>query len=111
VLQVILTSEAVVKPKADHDLFEYETIPIPRRPHWDEDTTHEMLDRAEREAFMKWRRVLADMEESSDARQVRGKRQARLDDRWMTPVTFRFAPGRSLSHCFALLCVPCVLSS
>lgn len=71
-LQVILTSEAVVKPKADHDLFEYETIPIPRRPHWDEDTTHEMLDRAEREAFMKWRRVLADMEESSDARQVRG---------------------------------------
>ena len=79
VLQVILTSEAVVKPKADHDLFEYETIPIPRRPHWDEDTTHEMLDRAEREAFMKWRRVLADMEESSDARQVR-KGQAQL---WM----------------------------
>lgn len=31
----------------------------PRSPHWDEDTTHEMLDRAEREAFMKWRRELA----------------------------------------------------
>lgn len=28
---VILTSEAVIKPKADHNLFEYETIPIPRR--------------------------------------------------------------------------------
>ena len=30
-----------------------------RSPHWDEDTTHEMLDRAERESFMKWRRELA----------------------------------------------------
>jgi hypothetical protein len=28
---VILTSEAVIKPKADHNLFEYESIPIPRR--------------------------------------------------------------------------------
>jgi len=63
---VILTSEAVTKqrPEGDHALFEYEDIPIPRRPHWDEDTTHEMLDRAERETFMAWRRDLAIMEES-----------------------------------------------
>ena len=56
---VILSTDVIVKQKADHELFEYESIPIPRRPHWDEDTTHEMLDRAEREAFMKWRRELA----------------------------------------------------
>jgi hypothetical protein len=28
---VILTSQVMIKPKADHQLFEYETIPIPRR--------------------------------------------------------------------------------
>lgn len=67
---VILSSAAIVKPKADHHLFEYETIPIPRRPHWDADTTHEQLDKAERESFMKWRRVLATMEESQDERQL-----------------------------------------
>jgi hypothetical protein len=66
---VILSNEVVAqRPKADHNLFEYEVIPIPRRPLWDEDTTHEMLDRAEREAFMRWRRDLANMEESQDER-------------------------------------------
>lgn len=28
---VILQSQAIIKPKGDHQLFEYETIPIPRR--------------------------------------------------------------------------------
>lgn len=109
---MILTSEAVVKPKADHDLFEYETIPIPRRPHWDEDTTHEMLDRAEREAFMKWRRVLADMEESSDSRQVRDRT---CDQTEMMTVTTAAAavriPIAHSSHCRDLVCVMFPLAS
>jgi large subunit GTPase 1 len=68
---VILSSDVVVKPKADHHLFEYEDIPIPRRPAWDEDTTHEMLDKAERESFMKWRRELAKSVRSGRATAVR----------------------------------------
>jgi len=60
---VILTNEAIVKPKGDFNLFEYETIQIPRRPHWDASTTAEELDRSERESFLRWRRDLADQEE------------------------------------------------
>ncbi|KAM5165564.1 large subunit GTPase 1 homolog [Mantella aurantiaca] len=36
---------------------------IPRRPHWDENTSAEDLQQAERENFLKWRRQLAILEE------------------------------------------------
>ena len=40
-------------------------IMIPRRPQWDENTNKEVLDRAEKDAFLKWRRELAEKEEES----------------------------------------------
>uniref|UniRef100_W5MC05 Large subunit GTPase 1 homolog n=1 Tax=Lepisosteus oculatus TaxID=7918 RepID=W5MC05_LEPOC len=36
---------------------------IPRRPHWDENTTAEALQQAERNNFLEWRRQLAQLEE------------------------------------------------
>ncbi|XP_051874040.1 large subunit GTPase 1 homolog [Pristis pectinata] len=36
---------------------------IPRRPHWDENTAAEELEKAERESFLEWRRQLAQLEE------------------------------------------------
>ena len=42
-------------------------ILIPRRPLWDETTTKEQLDRAEKDTFLIWRRELADKEENSKA--------------------------------------------
>ena len=38
-------------------------IAIPRRPVWNESTTKEQLDRAEKDAFLDWRRILAEKEE------------------------------------------------
>ena len=40
-------------------------IAIPRRPIWDENTTKEQLDRAEKDAFLDWRRILAEKEEEA----------------------------------------------
>ena len=40
-------------------------ILIPRTPVWTEETTKEELDRAEKDAFLTWRRELAEVEESS----------------------------------------------
>ena len=42
-------------------------ILIPRRPLWDETTTKEQLDRAEKDSFLIWRRELAEKEENSNA--------------------------------------------
>uniref|UniRef100_A0A8D2KW21 Large subunit GTPase 1 homolog n=1 Tax=Varanus komodoensis TaxID=61221 RepID=A0A8D2KW21_VARKO len=36
---------------------------IPRRPHWDQRTSPEMLEQAERDSFLQWRRQLARLEE------------------------------------------------
>lgn len=36
---------------------------IPRRPHWDENTSPEILQQAERDSFLQWRRELALLEE------------------------------------------------
>ncbi|XP_076134931.1 large subunit GTPase 1 homolog [Alosa pseudoharengus] len=36
---------------------------IPRRPHWDENTSPEVLQQAERDSFLEWRRELASLEE------------------------------------------------
>ncbi|EPY53256.1 GTP binding protein [Schizosaccharomyces cryophilus OY26] len=38
-------------------------LTIPRRPHWNESTTPEELDRMEKEAFLEWRRSLAQLQE------------------------------------------------
>jgi len=43
------------------------TVPIPKRPEWDETTTPEELHQAENAAFLAWRRELAELEESTDA--------------------------------------------
>ncbi|XP_034530219.1 large subunit GTPase 1 homolog [Notolabrus celidotus] len=36
---------------------------IPRRPHWDESTSSEALQLAEKDSFLEWRRELAELEE------------------------------------------------
>ncbi|KAH6686345.1 nucleolar GTP-binding protein [Plectosphaerella plurivora] len=41
-------------------------LTVPRRPKWDEKTTPEELDQAEKEAFLHWRRGLAELEENQD---------------------------------------------
>ncbi|KAJ1087827.1 hypothetical protein NDU88_000990 [Pleurodeles waltl] len=38
-------------------------LSIPRRPYWDENTSPESLQQAERDSFLKWRRQLALLEE------------------------------------------------
>lgn len=43
-----------------------ERLTVPRRPHWDETTTPEELDKLERESFLDWRRGLAELQESND---------------------------------------------
>eukprot|EP00475_Leptophrys_vorax_P030304 TRINITY_DN45296_c0_g2_i2.p2 TRINITY_DN45296_c0_g2~~TRINITY_DN45296_c0_g2_i2.p2 ORF type:complete len:637 (-),score=218.97 TRINITY_DN45296_c0_g2_i2:2109-3998(-) len=47
------------------ELYEYETVPIPRRPHWDSETSAEELQQHERDAFLEWRRIVAQLEEQS----------------------------------------------
>ena len=41
-------------------------LEVPRRPQWDEKTTPEELDMREREAFLDWRRSMAQLEEVED---------------------------------------------
>lgn len=41
-------------------------LTVPRRPHWDASTTPEQLDALEREAFLVWRRGLAELQENQD---------------------------------------------
>lgn len=41
-------------------------LTVPRRPRWNETTTPEELDKAEREAFLEWRRGLAELQENKD---------------------------------------------
>ncbi|KAK8062215.1 hypothetical protein PG997_014312 [Apiospora hydei] len=43
-----------------------ERLTVPRRPHWDETTTPDELDKLERESFLDWRRGLAELQESND---------------------------------------------
>ncbi|KAM9358509.1 large subunit GTPase 1 homolog isoform 2-T2 [Symphorus nematophorus] len=38
-------------------------LKIPRRPHWDESTSPEALQQAEKDSFLEWRRDLAQLEE------------------------------------------------
>ncbi|ODQ67170.1 P-loop containing nucleoside triphosphate hydrolase protein [Nadsonia fulvescens var. elongata DSM 6958] len=41
-------------------------LTVPRRPIWDSNTSKTQLDREERDAFLDWRRGLAEMEENQD---------------------------------------------
>ena len=41
-------------------------LTVPRRPHWDETTTPQELDRRERDSLLDWRRGLAELQESND---------------------------------------------
>ncbi|KJK75021.1 Large subunit GTPase [Metarhizium anisopliae BRIP 53293] len=41
-------------------------LTVPRRPHWDSTTTPQELDSRERDAFLSWRRGLAELEENND---------------------------------------------
>ena len=43
-----------------------EELTIPRRPYWDTEMTKYELERAENEAFLDWRRHLAQLQESDD---------------------------------------------
>ncbi|BFG00229.1 large subunit GTPase 1 homolog [Drosophila madeirensis] len=43
-----------------------EHLKIPRRPKWDQTTSAEDLERAENEAFLNWRRDLAQLQEDED---------------------------------------------
>uniref|UniRef100_A0A6I8PW06 Large subunit GTPase 1 homolog n=1 Tax=Xenopus tropicalis TaxID=8364 RepID=A0A6I8PW06_XENTR len=58
----LLTSE---ETKRIHKLQEEnkQFLCIPRRPHWDESTSAEVLRETERETFLQWRRQLAQLEE------------------------------------------------
>lgn len=41
-------------------------LTVPRRPKWDASTTREKLDRSEKEAFLNWRREMANLQETKD---------------------------------------------
>lgn len=41
-------------------------LTVPRRPEWDASTTPQQLDVREREAFLNWRRGLAELQENND---------------------------------------------
>ncbi|KAI4679006.1 uncharacterized protein J4E88_006296 [Alternaria novae-zelandiae] len=41
-------------------------LTVPRRPHWDKDTTPQELDEKERASLLQWRRGLAELQENND---------------------------------------------
>lgn len=61
----LLTPEQEQKKKEQHNEFE-QSLTIPRRPPWDSKTTPTELDRNEKEAFLEWRRHLAQLQEDHD---------------------------------------------
>ncbi|KAM3876405.1 large subunit GTPase 1 homolog [Diretmus argenteus] len=58
----VLTAEEKTRLKQLHE-DNKQFLRIPRRPHWDESTSAESLQQAERDSFLEWRRVLAQLEE------------------------------------------------
>ncbi|XP_053491053.1 large subunit GTPase 1 homolog [Ictalurus furcatus] len=58
----LLTAEESKRLKKLHD-DNRQFLRIPRRPHWDENTSPELLQQAERDSFLTWRRELARLEE------------------------------------------------
>ncbi|KAG0006148.1 hypothetical protein BGZ65_009176 [Modicella reniformis] len=58
----MLSAEMEKETLAKHKEFKSE-LTVPRRPPWDETTTAQQLQRMEREAFLDWRRQLANLAE------------------------------------------------
>ncbi|XP_061593148.1 large subunit GTPase 1 homolog [Cololabis saira] len=58
----LLTTEEKTKLKELHEENKH-FLRIPRRPHWDESTSTDELQQAEKDSFLQWRRVLAELEE------------------------------------------------
>lgn len=58
----ILTAEEKNRLKRLHEDNKH-FLKIPRRPHWDESTSPEALQQAEKDNFLEWRRALAQLEE------------------------------------------------
>uniref|UniRef100_A0AAR2IVV5 Large subunit GTPase 1 homolog n=1 Tax=Pygocentrus nattereri TaxID=42514 RepID=A0AAR2IVV5_PYGNA len=58
----LLTAEEYKRIKKLHE-DNRQFLRIPRRPHWDENTSPEVLQQAERDCFLTWRRELARLEE------------------------------------------------
>lgn len=58
----LLTAEEKSRLKKLHDENKH-FLRIPRRPHWDESTSPEALQMAEKDSFLQWRRELAQLEE------------------------------------------------
>lgn len=61
----LLTPEQEELKRAKHNEFK-QSLTVPRRPPWDSQTTPTELDRNEREAFLEWRRHLAQLQEDHD---------------------------------------------
>ncbi|XP_014004752.2 large subunit GTPase 1 homolog [Salmo salar] len=58
----LLTAEEMAKLKMLHEENK-QLLRIPRRPHWDESTSPDVLQQTERDSFLEWRRELALLEE------------------------------------------------
>ncbi|XP_022071356.2 large subunit GTPase 1 homolog [Acanthochromis polyacanthus] len=58
----LLTAEEKTRLKKLHEENKH-FLRIPRRPHWDESTSPEELQQAEKDSFLEWRRELAQLEE------------------------------------------------
>ncbi|KAG7488167.1 hypothetical protein MATL_G00031580 [Megalops atlanticus] len=61
----LLTSEETKRLKKLHEENK-QFLRIPRRPSWDESTSAEALQQAERDSFLEWRRELAQLEEEQN---------------------------------------------
>ncbi|KKA28405.1 hypothetical protein TD95_000231 [Thielaviopsis punctulata] len=61
----LLSAAEERKVLGKHKTFQ-SSLTVPRRPHWDSTTTPEELDRAEKAAFLNWRRGLAEVQENND---------------------------------------------
>jgi large subunit GTPase 1 len=60
----LLTSEQL-KLTLEQQKLHQDDLNIPKRPKWDKKTTKEQLQRAEKDAFLIWRRVMARLEEEN----------------------------------------------
>ncbi|XP_059197239.1 large subunit GTPase 1 homolog [Centropristis striata] len=58
----LLTAEERSRLKKLHEDNKH-FLRIPRRPHWDQDTSPDALQQAEKDSFLEWRRELAQLEE------------------------------------------------
>eukprot|EP00490_Sorites_sp_Unknown_P019114 CAMPEP_0114680138 /NCGR_PEP_ID=MMETSP0191-20121206/53744_1 /TAXON_ID=126664 /ORGANISM="Sorites sp." /LENGTH=182 /DNA_ID=CAMNT_0001956453 /DNA_START=13 /DNA_END=558 /DNA_ORIENTATION=+ len=57
----VINDEKLEHQKLDDitELYDYENLPIPKRPKWDKNTKKDELQINERNSFLKWRRNLA----------------------------------------------------